>query len=216
MPPIPPTRASVFFGRSAVRRRSEQPLPSRGTYWLKLPSRRIPAQRCSADCWQRLARLPWTAIPLRHRRRRMSRILAAPFCCSAPDWRLCWPLGGGSGRIRESLAERRFPNRLRARGWFSGHFATVGHGKPVWKPALRGSTKNSRMRPTVLFPGLTPCQPGQSSLNIKRQRNGFRCLASLYARLPPCRTGYTAWLTSSDRISRQNFPIGRVRPCSQF
>src|ERR1017187_648244 len=52
----------------------------------------------------------------------------------------------GHGRIRESLAERRFPNRLRARGWFSGHLATVGHDKPVWKPALRRSTKNSRMR----------------------------------------------------------------------
>src|ERR1039458_3795289 len=51
------------------------------------------------------------------------------------------------GRIRESLAERRFPNRLRARGWLGGHLATVEHGKPVWKPALRRSTKDSRMRP---------------------------------------------------------------------
>src|ERR1017187_10419566 len=53
------------------------------------------------------------------------------------------------GRILESLAERRFPNRLRARGWLGGHLATVEHGKPVWKPALRRSTKDSRMRPRI-------------------------------------------------------------------
>src|ERR1017187_8330988 len=54
---------------------------------------------------------------------------------------------GVRGRIRESLAEPRFPNRLRARGWLGGRLATVEHSKPVWKPALRRSTKDSRMRP---------------------------------------------------------------------
>src|ERR1035441_2100603 len=67
------------------------------------------------------------------------------------------------GRIRESLAERRFPNRLGARGWLGGHLATVEHGKPVWKPALRRSTKVSRMRPYV------PCGPRAASTAAPRE-----------------------------------------------
>jgi hypothetical protein len=68
-----------------------------------------------------------------------------------------------AGRIRESLAERRFPNRLRARGWLGGHFATVEHGKPVWKPALRRSTKNLRMR---------SCQPTRSVFDLHGSERG--------------------------------------------
>ena len=52
-------------------------------------------------------------------------------------------LGGGGGRIRESLAERRFPNRLNVLT------KPLARCKPVWKPALRQSTKDSRMRTGV-------------------------------------------------------------------
>jgi len=46
--------------------------------------------------------------------------------------------------IRESLAKRRVPSRLGARGWLGGHLATEQHGKPVWKPALRRGTTSTR------------------------------------------------------------------------
>src|ERR1019366_354169 len=46
-------------------------------------------------------------------------------------------------RVLGVQAERRFPNRLRARGWFGGHLATSGHVKPVWKPALRQRLANA-------------------------------------------------------------------------
>src|ERR1035438_6208291 len=46
-------------------------------------------------------------------------------------------------RVLGGQAERRFPNRLRARGWFSGNLATSEHVKPVWKPALRQRLANA-------------------------------------------------------------------------
>ena len=55
-----------------------------------------------------------------------------------------------------------------------------------------------------------------SSLNIKKATKWVPLLVLLYARLQLWRTGYTAWLESRDRISRQNFPIGFVRPFSQL
>ena len=51
------------------------------------------------------------------------------------------------GRIRESLVERRFPNRFNVCGWQRVHPPT--RSKLVWKPALRPSAKDLRMRPST-------------------------------------------------------------------
>ena len=46
-------------------------------------------------------------------------------------------------------AERRFPNRLWARGSFGGHLATQGQVKPAWKPALRRGLRAVPLRPKI-------------------------------------------------------------------
>ena len=51
------------------------------------------------------------------------------------------------GRIRESLVERRFPSRFNVCGWQRVHPPT--RSKLVWKPALRPSAKDLRMRPST-------------------------------------------------------------------
>src|ERR1039457_3598501 len=58
-------------------------------------------------------------------------------------------------RVLGGQAERRFPNRLRARGWFGGHLATSGHVKPVWKPALRQGLANAPKLLALRAPSLT-------------------------------------------------------------
>jgi hypothetical protein len=49
-------------------------------------------------------------------------------------------------RIRESVAERRFPNRPNVSTGGKVSTKPPTRSKPVWKPALRLSTKDSHMR----------------------------------------------------------------------